>query len=391
MKVKITSPKLSLGYKRNRRWGWSGKPAPTAMRNRATALLDVVTVKKAVDASTSTNLSSPTLWNPYMTPPRTTVPRERLTRSPAPSPSTASAAPTAWMQPPEPALRTLLASRGINRAATNVAITRDEWTACAGESSTAGAARLLSVEACLLRKDHPTWTGTIRRGIIAAAESACVHTAVSKVQAEVCTPPKTSATMATSPFYQPSSQPTSPVYQPPSASQSTSPFFQPSSHPSSPVYQPPSHPSSPVYQPPSHPSSPVYQPPSHPTSPVTTTHTSTNTSTGITIPIPPRLIGTPYAELPSPVPGITRVRPPWTRPGGPLPPFLTQNDVPADFEEHRWNMAYVVHEVAGLEWHEECLCMDCDDTALSHAQHLPKIWPGREVVNPFLVAYFNGN
>ncbi|BEJ16682.1 hypothetical protein CspHIS471_0600830 [Cutaneotrichosporon sp. HIS471] len=388
MKVKITSPKHSLGYKRNRRWGWSAKPAPTAMRKRAIACLDVVTVKKAVDASTSTNLSSPTLWNPYMTPPRTTVPRERMTRSPAPSPS------TAWMQPAEPALLAVLASRSINRVATNGPITRDELTAWAAESSTAGAARQLWPKACPPRKDRPTWSETIRRGIIAAADSARVRAALNMAQAEVFTPPKTSATMATSPIYQPSSQPSSPIYQP--SSQPTSPFYQPSSLPASPVYQPSWQPTSPVYQPSSHPSSPVYQPPSHPSSPVTTTHTSTNsstnnTSTGITIPIPPRLIATPYAELPSPVPGITRVRPPWTRPGGPLPPFLAQNDVPADFEEHRWNMAYVVHEVAGLEWHEECLCMDCDDTALSHAQHLPKIWPGREVINPFLVAYFNGN
>jgi hypothetical protein len=153
----------------------------------------------------------------------------------------------------------------------------------------------------------------------------------------------------------------------------------PATSPDSPTYQPTS-----AY-PASH--SPVYQPASHPPPAASPARAPT-----ISITAPSTYVEPPstYVEPPSPVPGITRQRPAWTRPGGPLPPFLAANEVPPDFEEHRWNMAYVVHEVAGLEWHEECTCMDCDETALPRARRMPKLWPGREVVNPFLVAYFNG-
>ncbi|GMK58506.1 hypothetical protein CspeluHIS016_0505380 [Cutaneotrichosporon spelunceum] len=374
--MKVASSKLqSLSNKRSRpRWGWSSKPEPTVARRRAAALFDIETTEHTAvvdEASTSTTSSSSPSpsehinpsGHPHTAPPRTvaTLTKEREARSPAPSPATAWGQPPE--QPPEPALHTVLPSGSIKRTTTSV-ITDNEWAALDSERShDDNMARQLWPEACPPPNVCPDWKATIRRGIIAAAETARTRATRRKAEAQ-----KTEwvRSRASSPA---PIEVSSPVCQPPW--QPTSPFYQPSSHPASPMDQTASHTTSTMDQPGSHPSATV-----------------TKAVTNITI--PPRLRSLPCIELPSPVPGITRERPAWTSPGGPLPPFLRADHVPSDFEEHRWNMAYVVHEVAGLEWHEECLCMDCDDTALTHAQHLPKLWPGREVLNPFIVAYFNG-
>lgn len=74
---------------------------------------------------------------------------------------------------------------------------------------------------------------------------------------------------------------------------------------------------------------------------------------------------------------LHRTRPAWTEPNGPIPPFITT--VPDDFEEHRWNMAYVVHAVGGLQWHPDCGCYSCKpDDARAEVNETPMYYPGRE-------------
>lgn len=94
-------------------------------------------------------------------------------------------------------------------------------------------------------------------------------------------------------------------------------------------------------------------------------------------------------DLPNPTPAapaapsdIHRPRPAWTQPGGPIPAFI--HTVPDDFEEHRWNMAYVVHAVGGLSWHPECGCYKCDTGARRAISKTPQFYPGREPSRPWV-------
>ncbi|KLT39322.1 hypothetical protein CC85DRAFT_330812 [Cutaneotrichosporon oleaginosum] len=357
MKVKLRknppppSPRLHSGYKAIRpRWGRSAKPVPAAVRKRLMAAAAVTKQAAAATAknpiptasvnatSTAKSFATPTragVSTAYPTPPRTTTPKQRTRRSPAPSPTTAR------MQP-QPTLRAVLASRGISGTAADIS-DGYEWSPIELADDVS---RQLWPEACPPPNDCPSWAAGMRRDIDAAAVAARTRTAQRKAEGVLPTP-----------------SPSSP-------------------HPARmwPANQPPSRSTSPIYQPPSHSTTPhqaSYRP-----SPLA--RTAATSRSVVYMPAPQ------FTELPSPVPNVTRRRPAWTRPGGPLPPFLTPDQLPANFEDHRWNMAYVVHEVAGLEWHEECLCMDCDDTALRRVGTVPKIWPGFEVDNPFLVAYFNG-